>query len=70
MYNGEIDKTSKKQKTSKVEKIINNRKKIYLKNDNIIDICTILEKCNIKEISKYLLKEGNDKDFPDITMRQ
>jgi len=70
IYNGEIDKTSKKQKTSKVEKIINNRKKIYLKNDNIIDICTILEKCNIKEISKYLLKEGNDKDFPDITMRQ
>ena len=70
IHNGEIDKTSKKQKTSKVEKIINNRKKIYLKNDNIIDICTILEKCNIKEISKYLLKEGNDKDFPDITMRQ
>ncbi len=70
IYNDEIDKTSMKQKKRKVEKKINNRKKINFKKDSIIDVCTILEKCNIKEISKYLLKEGNDKDFPDITMRQ
>ena len=34
-----------------------------------VDICSILEECNIDEISKYLLKQGK-KNFPDITKRQ
>ena len=38
------------------------------KND-VFDACTILEKCNIDEISKYLLKKGKEKNFPDITLR-
>ena len=42
-----------------------NKKKI-----DVADICTILEKCSIDEISKYLLKKGKNKDFPDITQRQ
>ena len=29
-----------------------------------------LEKCTIDEISKYLIKIGRDKNFPDITLRQ
>ena len=33
------------------------------------DICTILEKCSIEEISNYLIKEGKNKKFPDITLR-
>ena len=37
---------------------------------NETDICTILEKCNINEISKYLLEKGKKKKFPDITKRQ
>ena len=37
---------------------------------DIVDVCSILEKCNIDEISKYLLKLGEKKDFPDITKRQ
>ena len=37
---------------------------------NVIDICTIIDKCNIDEISKYLIKEGKNKKFPDITLRQ
>ena len=37
---------------------------------DVADICTILEKCSIDEISKYLLKKGKNKDFPDITQRQ
>ena len=39
-------------------------------NKKIVDVCTILEKCSIDEISKYLLKEGKKKKFPDITSRQ
>ena len=35
-----------------------------------VDVCTILKKCSIDEISKYLLKQGEKKDFPDITTRQ
>ena len=33
----------------------------------VVDVCTILKKCSIDEISKYLLKQGKKKDFPDIT---
>jgi hypothetical protein len=59
-------KLKKKVKTNKVKE-----KKIVKKNENkIIDICTILEKCNIDEISKYLVKQGKNKKFPDITNRE
>jgi hypothetical protein len=37
---------------------------------DVVDVCTILEKCSIDEISKYLLKQGKKKNFPDITMRK
>jgi hypothetical protein len=37
---------------------------------DVADICEILEECSIDEISKYLLKKGKNKDFPDITKRQ
>ena len=40
------------------------------KNKEIVDVCTVLEKCSIEEISKYLLEQGKKKDFPDITERQ
>ena len=40
------------------------------KRNNVVDVCAKLEKCSIDEISKYLLKEGKKKDFPDITIRQ
>jgi len=45
-------------------------KTIVNKKINIVDVCKILEKCNIDEISKYLIKEGKKRDFPDITRRQ
>ena len=38
--------------------------------EDVVDICTIIKKCNIEEISKYLIKQGEKKDFPDITKRQ
>ena len=75
------NKIAKKVKKEK-RKIINEEKqfnqienKIIKDNINqirkdVVDVCSILEKCNIDEISKYLLKQGKKKKFPDITRRQ
>ncbi len=72
-----IKNNEKKQKIKKNRKKVSNKDKAILKNKNlnkvkndVIDVCTILKKCNIDEISKYLLKEGKKKSFPDITVRQ
>lgn len=35
---------------------------------DVVDICTIIEKCSLDEISKFLQKQN--KKFPDITQRQ
>ena len=45
------------------------KKNDVYKKANIIDVCSILEKCSIEEISKYLLEQGKKKGFPDITKR-
>ena len=49
-----------KKKTKNIEKNLT----------DIVDVCTILEKCSIDEISKYLLDRGKNKEFPNITIRQ
>jgi hypothetical protein len=78
----DIKKKKKKNKivSKKIEKKIQkNKKQSNLKKNNnnigknreeIVDICTILDKCSIDEISKYLLNLGKKKDFPDITIRE
>ena len=38
-------------------------------NQDVFDVCTVLKKCNIDEISKFLLKQGDEKGFPDITRK-
>jgi len=53
-----------KKKNIKVKKNI-----VYKTPQNVVDVCTIIEKCSIDEISKYLIKQGNNKDFPDITKK-
>ena len=61
----------KVKKKSKNEKKIFKEKKIVNKTSNEpADICTILEKCSIDEISKFLVKQGNKRKFPDITIRE
>ena len=69
-------KIKDKTKSKTWNKIENNKKNINIskknvnkKSKDVLDVCTILEKCSIDEISKYLLKQGNKKDFPDITSR-
>ena len=66
------EKTKKKDTNNKITKK-NINKKLKINNEKVkkevVDICLILEECNIDEISKYLLKQGKKK-FPDITKRQ
>ena len=62
-------KIEKENKVKPINKeIIKND--VNKKNKEVVDVCTIIEKCSIEEISKYLLEQGRKKDFPDITERQ
>ena len=54
-----------KQKSNKII-----QKDMIKKKNEVVDVCTILEKCSIDEISKYLIDRGKKKSFPDITIRQ
>ena len=62
-----IEEKNKRKFESK-NKIDKRKRKIY--DNEIVDICTIVKKCSIDEISKYLIKIGKDKKFPDITLRE
>ena len=72
--NGELKATSSIHsnvaKKIKIDKSNNNIKNLKKVHKDVIDICTILDKCNIEEISKYLIKEGKNKKFPNITLRE
>ena len=65
-------KTLKKDKKVSIndgkKKII--EKKLINKQQEAFDVCQIIKECTIEGISKYLIKEGNKKSFPDITSRQ
>ena len=69
-----INKTKKNKLSVKSEiKIDNTNKKSFKVNKNIyevVDVCTIIEKCSIEEISKYLIDQGNERDYPDITIKE
>ena len=69
-----INKTKKNKLSVKSEiKIDNTNKKSFKVNKNIyevVDVCTIIEKCSIEEISKYLINQGKKKDYPDITIKE
>ena len=34
------------------------------------DICANIKKCDIDSITSYLIKISNEKDFPDITLKE
>ena len=67
-------KTKKNKLSVKSENKLNNISKKSVKvNKNIyevVDVCTIIEKCSIEEISKYLIDQGNERDYPDITIKE
>ena len=56
------DKLSIKNK----EKIISNYKPV----DVSTDICLKLDKCDIDTITKYLIKVSNEKDYPNISLKE
>ncbi len=47
------------------EKNVTIAKKKIIKDKNI---CNIIEKCDIEEISKYLIDKGKNKDYPNISL--
>ena len=63
-----------KNKVKKIQKK-ENKESFFSKNNvdkrkkEVVDVCTIIKKCNIEEITKYLLNEGKNKEYPDITKR-
>ena len=63
-----IKKSKEKQKSR--NNIIKSKKIVNKPNKKLTDICTILEKCSIDEISKFLVKQGQKRKFPDITIRE
>ena len=68
------NRTKKNKLSVKSENKLNNISKKSVKfNKNIyevVDVCTIIEKCSIEEISKYLIDQGNERDYPDITIKE
>ena len=63
-----VKKTRKKRKLPNI--VLKPKKNVNKSSEKITDICTILEKCSIDEISRYLVKQGKKKRFPDITIRE
>lgn len=69
------DKQKKINTVSNVNKIESNNKNTILndtvrKSIDVVDVCTLIKKCSIDEISNYLLEEGKKKDFPKMSIRQ
>ena len=62
------DKNIKKQKDIKKNKK-NTFKNLESNKYQVVDICKIIKKCNIDEISKYLINQEKKKDYPDIPKR-
>ena len=58
----------------KQTKLTNNKKKaqkdVNKSRNEIEDVCSLIKICNIDEISKYLLRVGKKKEYPDITIKQ
>ena len=67
-----INLFKKKDKVTKNDITKNNqsRTKVNKSLNGEVDVCAIIEKCNIEEISKYILQQGKEKNFPDITKKQ
>jgi hypothetical protein len=61
--------SKKENKFLNSEALNNTKKSDNNANNQIPDICLIIKKCTIDEISAYLLKQNKMKGFPDITTK-
>ena len=64
------NKEISKQKKPKYKKETITKSNVNKRRKDVVDVCTIIKKCSIDEISKFLLDDGGNKKFPDITTRQ
>ena len=68
-----LPKNMTKKLNSDAKKIKKNKKQEFIEpkvtDKKIIDVCKIIDNCNIEEISKYLINEGKNKKFPNISSR-
>lgn len=62
-------KVAKNIKKSK-NKVWSSSRTVDPAQNRVVDICLLIDECNIQEISKYLIKRGKKKGFPDITIRE
>ena len=60
--NSDVKKIEKDKEQEFIEPKVTDKK--------IIDVCKIIDNCNIEEISKYLINEGKNKKFPNIRSRE
>ena len=65
-----VNKEISKQIKPKYKKEKITKSNVNKRGKHVVDICTIIKKCSIDEISKYLLDNGRKKKYPDITKRQ
>ena len=63
-------KFKEKKKEKKLISETKQSKESKKSSDELVDVCTILEKCSIEEISNYLIKEGKKKKYPNVSVRQ
>ena len=57
------------EKINKIDKKKNNKINVNKKRQKVVDVCTIIEKCSIDEISKYLLDNEKKKKFPNLNTK-
>ena len=67
------DKIKKRNKISKLnikkgENIIANRKKKNRPKITFVRICKDLQECDIDNVTNIIIKKGNDKKYPDLTI--
>ena len=66
-----VKKVKKKSNVVKpMNKVLKTTNKTNVKTNDLMDICKILNKCDIDEISDYLIRLSKEKKFPDITKRE
>ena len=68
-------KRNKKNKNINIEKqtvknIFVAKKTVSKSKSDVVDVCSLIQKCSIDEISKYLINEGKNKKFPNLTKRE
>ncbi len=58
-----------KKNKKRIKSVESDKKQKKLVNKNPLNICSILEICNIDTISDYLIKQSLNKNYPNIASK-